>query len=439
MFKRLIIVIPFTLAACSQMDVASAYENAIIYAGAHVWVDGEFVPQTFVVKDGIFVKPPKQQIPDIEIVDISGQFVIPPFGDSHTHKIEGTWGLERFNNDFFEQGVFYAQNPAGLPRLMQQARKFTDRKDTIDVTYAMGVLTTPFGHPERGYVEFMTQYTYRGETRETFRGTAIHAVKTVEDVERAIDILKQDGADFVKIILEFSSEYKDRSELIERAGEDTSQLDVFDSSGMNPILVPHTVRYAHANGLPVKAHVTTAHDFRVAVAAGVDSLLHMPGTFPHGDAPLSVYELTDEDAKAAQEKGIDVAMTTAVRLSLIKDEQRESVFALQRQNIQTLMENGVSVLIGIDNYGKTTRTEIDHLREIEAMSDADLLKVWIATGQSIFPDRKIGRIAPGYEASFLVLDANPLDDFTTLDRIVTRVKEGELIQLDPPKDSVASP
>ncbi len=43
---------------------------------------------------------------------------------------------------------------------------------------------------------------------------------------------------------------------------------------------------------------------------------------------------------------------------------------------------------------------------------------------AIFPDRKIGRLADGYEASFLVLDADPLADFSAIEKIRLRVKQG---------------
>ena len=57
-----------------------------------------------------------------------------------------------------------------------------------------------------------------------------------------------------------------------------------------------------------------------------------------------------------------------------------------------------------------------------------LLTMWCeTTPATIFPDRKIGRLQDGYEASFLVLDGNPLDDFTNTGRITLRVKQGHLL------------
>ncbi|MEM1035423.1 MAG: amidohydrolase family protein [Pseudomonadota bacterium] len=425
-------------AACSNTSAPEDYEGAVEYTGAMVWTDGTFVQRDLVVHNGQFKAPPRKKPPQMTSVDMTGKFITPPFGDAHTHKIEGVARLESFNRQYIEEGVFYVQNPAGLPRLMTDSRPFTDRPETIDAKYSMGAITTPFGHPERGYVEFMTRYAYKGETRESMRGTAIHAVKTEDDVKRAIEILVEDKADFVKIILEGSEDYETQSAIIEEIGPNTEGVSPFVTSGMNPDLVPTTVRYAGEAGLAVKAHVATAYDFKVAVEAGVDQILHMPGTVPKGDKPLDTYILDADIAQAAAEADIAVVATAAVRLEFVRSEMCDQffkddcdkIFPIQKQNMRTLLDNGVSILIGTDNYFARARSEVDHVREIEAMSDAEALTAWIATGPGIFPERKIGALQPGYEADFLVLDANPLTDFTTLDRIETRVKGGETLVLE---------
>ncbi|MEM9232815.1 MAG: hypothetical protein AAGA69_01090, partial [Pseudomonadota bacterium] len=210
-------LVALLITGCGTPEDPAKYAGATIYKGAMVWDNDGFEQRDFAMKDGVFLEAPRKNHPDMELMNLEGRYVMPPFGEGHTHKIEGTWSFERFNNEFFTQGVFYAQNPAGLPRLMKLAREQTDPPETIDAKYAMGGVTTPFGHPERGYVEFMTQFAYRGETRESFRGTAVHALKTEEDAREAIDILVQDKADFVKVFLEFSEEYDERSARLEAA------------------------------------------------------------------------------------------------------------------------------------------------------------------------------------------------------------------------------
>ena len=46
----------------------------------------------------------------------------------------------------------------------------------------------------------------------------------------------------------------------------------------------------------------------------------------------------------------------------------------------------------------------------------------------IFPNRKIGEFREGYEASLLVFDNNPLDDYNILKAILLRIKNGKVIQ-----------
>lgn len=443
MIQRLLIVIIALIgfAGCSSTryanevatpDTRPQASETTVFSGAQVWTGSGFERRDFAMQGTDFVEVPKGTSADADMVDLSGKYVFPPFGDAHTHRLEGTGLFEMFNREMLSQGVFFAQNPLGLPRLMRASRELTERPDTVDATYGMGGFTTPFGHPERGFVEFMTQYAYRGETRESLRGTAVHAVKSEADVDIALQIVQRDGADFVKVVLQDSENYPELSVRLESIGEETDQLTEFDHSGMNPALLPYLVERAHRAGLPVKAHVSTAHDFRVAVDAGVDEILHMPGANPQANKNLSDYRLSREDALKAASARIPVVATAAVRLSAIAPERREAVFELHRHNIRAMLDNGVEVLIGIDNFGASTRAEIDHLRSIKAMSDSEILQAWIETGVQIFPSRKLGRIAPGYEASFLVVDADPLVDFSTLDRIERRIKEGHEITLAPP-------
>jgi len=76
-------------------------------------------------------------------------------------------------------------------------------------------------------------------------------------------------------------------------------------------------------------------------------------------------------------------------------------------------------------YGSTGRAEIDALRRLGVWSDSALLKLWfLDTPRAIFPHRKIGRLADGYEASFIVLGGNPFDSFDAVRDVRLRVKQG---------------
>ncbi|NET38875.1 MAG: hypothetical protein F6K19_43985, partial [Cyanothece sp. SIO1E1] len=110
------------------------------------------------------------------MVDLAGRYVIPPFGEGHTHKFETGWSVGVFSAQMFEQGVFYARNPGAYAPHIQQIREVVAATDTVDVSFAMGGLSTPHGHPEGVYINVMTQYWYEGFTREDFVGHAFHPV-----------------------------------------------------------------------------------------------------------------------------------------------------------------------------------------------------------------------------------------------------------------------
>jgi hypothetical protein len=52
------------------------------------------------------------------------------------------------------------------------------------------------------------------------------------------------------------------------------------------------------------------------------------------------------------------------------------------------------------------------------------------TAETIFPNRKIGHLKEGYEASFLVLGGNPIDSFGSVKDIRLRFKQGYFITLE---------
>jgi len=90
-----------------------------------------------------------------------------------------------------------------------------------------------------------------------------------------------------------------------------------------------------------------------------------------------------------------------------------------------LKKHGVRVIVGSDSYRSTSVPEAMYLASLGVYSNAELLKMWSEeTPRAIFPNRRIGRLVPGYEASFLVLDRDPLADFANVKSIRLRVKQG---------------
>jgi len=94
-------------------------------------------------------------------------------------------------------------------------------------------------------------------------------------------------------------------------------------------------------------------------------------------------------------------------------------------NIEVRRRHGVPLLIGSDLVGRTAALEIDALAHSGLFSNLELLRMWsVTTPQSIFPNRRMGALRDGAEASFLVLRANPLEDLAATRAITLRVKQG---------------
>ncbi|MDX1624103.1 MAG: hypothetical protein R3199_08980, partial [Gemmatimonadota bacterium] len=67
-------------------------EPTIAFVGGR-WFDGErFVERTVHVRGGWFV--PADTQPADSVVDLAGAWVVPPFGEAHTHALGGS-GAER--------------------------------------------------------------------------------------------------------------------------------------------------------------------------------------------------------------------------------------------------------------------------------------------------------------------------------------------------------
>jgi imidazolonepropionase-like amidohydrolase len=100
------------------------------------------------------------------------------------------------------------------------------------------------------------------------------------------------------------------------------------------------------------------------------------------------------------------------------------------QNLQLLKRHNVRIAVGSDSYRQTSLAEVLNLRKLGVFDNHALLKMWCeTTAITIFPKRKIGYLKDGYEASFLVLNDNPLRDFANVQKIDKRFKQGEFLSL----------
>lgn len=369
----------------------------------------------------------RQPVPVDSVIDLNGAHVVPPFSETHNHNpIPSDTATTR---RYLAAGIFYAKNPNNFPRDRDAAAGVFNTPTSLDVTFSNGGLTGPGGHPIGLARRNIARGTWRPGDGE---GMFYFSFANRADVDARWASIVAARPDFIKTYLLFSEEYAQRL-------ADTATV---GWRGLDPALLPYIIDKAHRAGLRVSTHVETAADFRAAVAAGADEINHLPGFRPEGNDPrgygkIERYRLTADDARTAARHGVVVVTTVSEMLELADQLIRaggpqaalaEDARALISGNLRLLHQAGVSIAIGSDRYRANSVPEVFALRGTGVFSDTALLRMWSTTSaRTIFPNRKIGALVAGYEASFLALDGNPLTDFESVRRIRLRMKQGVLL------------
>lgn len=420
-----IIILTFT--SCIHSDSHNvAYENG-------QWFDGNtFIEQSLFSIDGVFTDRRPSRIDTT--YNLSGKFIIPPFGDAHTHELGSKESLEEMLPRFVEDGIFYVQV------LTNHASKITDFRDefsrpnTIDVIYANGGLTSTLGHP---FVAFETSamglhwsamFTQRDKIKKSrlVEKDAYWFLDSPDDVELQWEDIMASDPDLIKIYLINTSKH-----------DELFKSESMGNFGLSVQTAESIVKKANESGLHVVAHVETADDFRIGLDIGVDGFGHLPGYSWDAIENPEQYRLTDDDINRAAQKNIFVTPTANFArvyatsfendgTRSIDEDRLEIVNRFLLEELQRLNDMGVRIAIGSDQYRETSILELNYLyNQLGLLDAAAVLRMGTYTTPSvIFPNRRIGKFEIGYEASFLALEENPLENWSALRRIILRIKQG---------------
>jgi hypothetical protein len=413
------------LIVCIAIKLALAAQVKSIHFINGQWFNGkEFVAESFYSVNGFLTKNAPLTVDSI--VDLKQQFIIPPFGEAHNHSPETDQDIEVFIERYLADGIFYIKNPNSIPFATNKIKSKINHPRSVDVLYANGGLTATGGHPTTLY-NYMLGTTYRnalpGWTTKSFEGEAYYLINSKEELEKKWPFILSQKPGFIKFYLIFSEEHEQRK-------DDT----VFNGKkGIDPKLAKLITQKAHAAGLKVSAHTETPNDLKVALAAGVDEINHLPGyqvRWKDGYT-AAYYKISPRSARKMYRKRVHADATYSLLETEIKPmshQQREAQMNLQKENLLLLKKFHVPVTVGCDSYNLTAQTEIEYLRKMNVYSNLELLKMWCeVTPAAIFPNRKIAKLQEGYEASFLVLAQNPLLNFEHAYTINFRVKQGVLL------------
>jgi imidazolonepropionase-like amidohydrolase len=409
---RAMFIVLITGCSSEQPDIAmSEIEVIVEYANANWYENGRFVRRSGFVENGDFVEAPTDGADSV--VDLGNKYIVPGFAEAHHHTV--LCDAERIEQ-FLDAGIVYVaiMNARVSSRTCQSQMH---GQDTLEVTSALAGLTARNAHPFQIGLYFLEEDEIDGEW--------VHYVDSMSDLDSVWPRILQSAPDVLKIFLSYTENYA-------QLHEDKSLASWY--RGLDPMLAAPIVSRAHDAGLRVVAHVMSAHDFQVAVEAGVDFIGHMPGfapgaAFTEDDthpwlsmlaAQPEHYLITPTVAAMAGER--EIAVITTVSGS---GEPTEAIIS----NFNVLGEAGVTLLIGSDRGEFNSVDEATYLVDRNLLSPAGALhSLAVTTPQHLFPQRNIGNLAVGSEATFVVLPLQPVTNFDAIRQVEWVIKRGIVLR-----------
>lgn len=354
-------------------------------------------------------------------VDLSGKTVIPALIDAHVHL-------------GYRQALTFAADNYHRENLLDELDRFSFYGVAAVLEAGTGRGTLPF--QVRGTAHSGARYLTAG------RGFAMpnagpgapmrdapYGVTTEDEARRGVRELAAGRPDMIKIWVD------DRGGTVEK---------------LTPGLYRAIIDEAHSHGIRVMAHIATLEDAKALLRAGVDGFGHVvrdkdvdeellgmlrarPSVFfvetlwgernaIYGTKPAWLAEpLLHGTLSSAEMRQLSDGFSTGVT---------ESAQRLLR-NVSTLNRAGVRLGLGTDTGGVTGGGYfgLASLIELELLVKAGLtpMQAIVAatrTSAGILGIDDLGTIAPQKAASFVVVDANPLDDIANARKIAAVYLDG---------------
>ena len=401
---------------------------AVLFDGARLITgDGSAAIErsAFIVQGDTFVRVGRQgelKTPTgFRRVDLSGKTVMPALVDIHTHlgyRRGATFRAENFTRDtivdelnrFAYFGVA-AVGSAGTDRGDFTLRLRDDPHPGAVVRTAWRGLAPPDAGPNPPMRD------------------APYGVSSEREARQDVRELAAKNVDFVKIWVD------DRNGTVPK---------------LSPVLYRAIIDEAHKHQLRVFAHIATLDDAKSLLRTGVDGFLHPVRDRDVDDellgllkerpqvfftltlfAPrLNIYTAEPRWlAEPALRDTVSVAVIEQVKETLSRRTPQSAAAARAdweriARNVAALNRAGVRLALGTDVggqsagglFGWTEHIELEHMVSA-GLRPAEAIVAATRTAADILRLDRLGTIAPGKSADFIVLDANPLDDIVNTRRI----------------------
>lgn len=400
--RRLPLILLPLLCLANVAPAASLGTCSLTLANAHVWDGATFQTRSLSVRDGTFVAPDAA----LPSVDASAYYLIPPFADAHTHSIDTPIGpADKIHARNLAAGIFYALNPNNIRPVGPNAAP-TDT--SVELQAAGGGITRPGGHPHPLY-SFLAGRGFSGSMKEAdLAGRAFHEVSTPAEARAAVRAVKANGASVVKLyLLAHGTAFSDglTEENFRAAADEARKI------GLRPLV-----------------HIETAADFRLAVAAHVSGIVHLPYNYSKTDPTGADLKISADDARAAAKAGIFVVPTLTAGFTSRDGTKLAGIQDVQRHNLTKLRDAGVRIAVGADDYRLGLHDELALLRATALFEAPALINMATTNGvQLAFAGRRVGALDIGSEASFIAFFQSPASDWAGARSPVEGMRAGHVL------------
>jgi len=439
-FARWIVVALLAVNAFLQLRGES---QAVLYEGGRLITGDGSAPiegGDFLVQNGhitaIGRKSRVKVPPNSSRVDLTGKTVMPAMINVHVHiGYEGysTWRAENYTAqnvlDHLEREAFYGTaatvsvgtSPTDAAIQFQRDQQAGRFPPASQFLFIPG-MAPPNGGPDQ---------VLRVAT------TALHVINEISTADEARTVVRWLAARNIKNV----------------------KMWVDDRRGTYPKMTPEVyntiIDEAHKHGMIVHAHATTLPDQKAVVRAGADVLVHMVQNEKLDDEYMALLKekkpywatvigLGDPTAVCEHDPFFEEAMPASVIATIRATMERRPLAAscgppspnaanreaIVAYNFPRMIASGARIVLGTDTgiepghtFGTGDHLEIARWVQLGLTPEQAIVAATQRPAQ-LMGLKDIGTLAVGKRASFIVLDANPLDDIKNTRRISSVYLDG---------------
>jgi imidazolonepropionase-like amidohydrolase len=426
--------------------------HGCLSGNGHVIPNGAVLVRNGKIARVFDVSPSNPKALNAEIVDASGKTLLPGLIDMHVH-LGSPGGLYSDSTEYMKPGAMRRELAAylysgitavrsvgdGLDQSVRAKEQVASREYLGAELYTCGpMFTTEAGHGTE-YSKFLP-----ANVRQSFDAQTVRTPHSSTEAVQQVHDLKSKGTDCIKAILETGA----GGTLFQRL-----DFDIYRS----------IVKAAHSERLPVATHTGDSQDVHEAVTAGTTSIEH--GSMRNNievadfkemavksiayDPTLSVAEAAGDVEKhdlklldrSLVQQAAPASLLTSTRVMLgfktgdrNADTDSKRLLAVGVANLRAAFRAGVELITGSDAgnllviHGPTVQRELELWVEAGIPPAVALQAATLNAARVVGQEDRIGSIQEGKDANLILVEGNPLDDISSLERIADVLLRGERVE-----------